>query len=36
MKASVQENQMFIAEQLADVKGLYTIREMWPIQYKIF
>ena len=35
MKASIQENQMFIAEQLSDVKGLYTIREVWPLDNKV-
>ncbi|MFA5075516.1 MAG: condensation domain-containing protein [Candidatus Babeliales bacterium] len=35
MKATIQENQIFIAEQLSDVKGLYTIREVWPLDNKI-
>lgn len=35
MKASIQENQMFIAEQLATIKGLYTISEVWPLDSKI-
>lgn len=35
MKTTIQENQIFIAEQLSDVKGLYTIREVWPLDNKI-
>jgi hypothetical protein len=35
MKASIQENQMFIAEQLSDIKGLYTISETWPLDNNV-
>ncbi|KKQ49826.1 MAG: hypothetical protein US69_C0002G0101 [candidate division TM6 bacterium GW2011_GWF2_38_10] len=35
MKASIQENQMVIAEPFSDVKGLYTISEVWPLDNKV-